>query len=258
MSNSLGPALRIGAAIVGAIMLLAMPARAQFLDALTCGMDPLYDRCLAWELLDFAEDLPLGAAKDRAMVASFAGIHFSARTESERNFPPDPAFWTDGVSESMASVVRVLDLALRRENFEAAAAELDAINPGTAQLLALRYLGEAHIWFGERSDAALILQRYLADISNIESPPSRLGYLGDAAWLLASAGDDEAAAAALAALLGVANSHPIAQLRPIFSMEAAAAEGLLLGTSAGTARIETGLDALSACPSSEFLGQMAA
>ena len=146
----------------------------------------------------------------------------------------------------MASVVRVLDLALRRENFEAAAAEVDAISPGTAQLLALRYLGEAHILFGAPADAVPILQRYPADISNISSPPSRLGHLGNVAWLLAEAGDEESAAQAVAALLEIANSQPIAQLRPIFSMDAAAAESLLVGTSAGAARIEAALDALYA------------
>lgn len=237
---------RLSSALIGMIVLATAPAQALFLDALTCELDPLYDRCLALGLQDFAENLPRGAAKDRAFVASFAGLHFAARTESERDFPPDPAVWTDGVSELMASVVRVLDLALRRENFEAAAAEVDAISPGTAQLLALRYLGEAHILFGAPADAVPILQRYLADISNISSPPSRLGHLGNVAWLLAEAGDEESAAQAVAALLEIANSQPIAQLRPIFSMDAAAAESLLVGTSAGAARIEAALDALYA------------
>ena len=84
---------RLSSALIGMIVLATAPAQALFLDALTCELDPLYDRCLALGLQDFAENLPRGAAKDRAFVASFAGLHFAARTESERDFPPDPAVW---------------------------------------------------------------------------------------------------------------------------------------------------------------------
>ena len=229
--------------LVGAA-LIAVPAQALFLDGLTCELDPLYDRCLALELQDFAENSARGAVRDRAFVAAFSGLHFAARTENERNFPPDPAFWTDGVSAPIASIIRILDLAARQDDFEAALAEVEGMNAGTAQLLALRYLGEAHILFGEGADAVPILQRYLTDIGNIESPPSRMGYLADAAWLLASAGDNESSSEAVSALLEIANSHPIAQLRPIFAMEVAAAEGVLLGVESGAARIDAALEAL--------------
>ena len=70
--------------------------------------------------------------------------------------------------------------------------------------------------------------------------------MADAAWLLATADDDESAAEAVSALLEIANSHPIAQLRPIFALEAAAAEGRLLGIEFGVARIDAALEALGA------------
>lgn len=235
------------AIVVAALALNSTGAQAQLLDAVICGMDPLYDYCLANRLTDFAEQgMPNGVARDQALIASFAGIYFSQRSEEEQStYVPDPSYYRAAATSDLGdTIITLIDLALREENYEAAAAELDAIEPGPGRLIALRYLAEGHLRFGDEEMGLALIDRFAEEIGAIPNPQSQLGYLPDLAWLHAIAGAEDAALAVSEEIVAIAESHPIEQLRAIFAIPAALGEGVAYGTEAGAARIEAGLEAL--------------
>lgn len=240
--------LRRRAAIAAtATALVAVSAEAQFLDALTCGMDPLYDYCLANRLTDFAEQgMPDGVPRDQALIAGFAGIHLSHRSEEERTaYPPDPSYFRSAATTELGdTIITLIDQVLREEDYAGAEAGLVAIDPGPGRSMALRYLAEGHLRYGDPATGRALVDDLAAEIDAIPNPQARLAYLPDLAWLHTLAGNNDAALAASEAIVAIAETHPIPQMRPIFAISAAVGEGAALGSEAGVARIEAGLESL--------------
>ena len=223
-----------------------------FLDEVICELDPLYDNCLVKQLREFVLEtdggMSPGGARDRALVAVFAGFHFDHRSADEKSINlPDPVYYSGRIASSdLERVVWVIHFAPFDDGFARAAEAAGAIADRDARVLALRYLSEAHIRFGSPADAIPILAGLGDEIERTRSPPSRIEPLGTTAWLQAVAGDLEGATATVEAILAIGGSHPIEQLRPIFSQEAAAAVGLTLGLEEGRALLEAAVDELNA------------
>lgn len=244
-------ATRRGASVIAlaALALFTAPPPAHaFLDALTCGMDPLYDLCVSFEIEERAGDLPRGFQRDRAHLDAYLGWHFAHRDLSDLAYRyPDPAQYRDDIAaEEMQRIVSAVHAIMIEEDADAAEAEIGAIERASIQRLAYVTLSRAFLHTGDNERALAHLRLYRDAVETIERPPARLQPLADLAWYFARAGDTESATESLDAMLAIANSHPIAQLRPIFSVEAAPAEYLLDGEEAALARIEAANDELEA------------
>ena len=248
---------RFGAALALPILLASGPQVSpqglfDFLDDIICELDPLYDNCLVKQLrtltLETDGGMTPGGARDRALVFVFAGFHFDHRSADEKSINlPDPVAYSDRIrSDDLEQVIWVIHVALFDDDFVSANEAVDEIVDREARVLALRYLAEGHLRFGKPSAAIPVLARLRTEIEMLGSPPSQIEPLGTTAWMQALAGDFVGASATIAAIMAIGGSHPIEQLRPIFSQEAAAAVGLTVGLDEGQAMLEEALNELNA------------
>ena len=241
-----------GGALAAALVLGSTPpATSLFLDAVFCEIDPLYDNCLVTRLKDYVlsgDGATPGITRDRSLVTVFVGYHLDHRTDGEKLLSlPDPDFYIPLIlSDSLEQVIRVVHYALFRDDFTGAEDVALAIDDDGARRLALRYLAEAHLRYGDPAAAGPLLDLLQAEINGIQPPPARIESLGALAWLYALADNIDGARAAVDEIIGIGSSHPLSQLRPIFSQEAAAAEGLIDGIEAGRTRVEAALTELRA------------
>ena len=242
----------IAGAIAAAFLLVSVPpATPLAFDEVFCGIDPLYDNCLVTRLKDFVltgDGMSPGITRDRSLVTVFAGYHFDHRSDGEKLLSlPRPSFYVPLIlSDPLEQVIRVIHYALFNDDFAGAEDVLRNIEDDNARRLATRYLAEAHVRYGNPTDALPLLDLLRSEIDGIDPPPAQIEPLGTLAWLYVLAGNIDAAQIAVDAVIAIGSSHPINQLRPIFSQEAAAAEGLIDGTDAGRARIEAALTELRA------------
>lgn len=232
---------------VAAFFVATAPAGA-FLEGLICGMDPLYDLCVSIEIENQGSDLRPGFQRDRAFLDGYAGWHFAHRNEADRDFQiPDPVHYRGVIaSGEMDQIVTALHNILVENDPAGAEANIASIERASIQRLAYSTVARAYLFTGDNERAVVHLNLFKAAIEGIEKPPSRLQPLADLAWYFAQAGDTEGANENLQAMLAIAQSHPISQLRPIFAVESAPAVFLLEGEDAALARIAAARDELDA------------
>lgn len=245
------------------------PAQLLNLDELYCELDPALDYCIARQLGALAESLDPSAERDKAALFAFVGKYLTHRTDDDiRLFPPEPGYYAQFTSSNQIDyVIYILDLTLNpyreatllgtpnaelsAERIAEADLRLGEMEPGLPRLLAYRYMAEAHLRFGDPAAATTYVATLADEIAAIESRSARIPYLSDLGWLQARAGMADEALATAAEIVAIADTHPIAQLRPVFALEAAAAEGLAGGTELGVARLaaaQEAMDALAGAP----------
>lgn len=232
-----------------ALGLTGTPAAA-FLEALQCEMNPLYDYCLADKIADIAASLPSKKTADLNLVFAFRALHVAHRSEAERKYrPPSPGYFKGKVrSSTMDTVIDALHQAFHKKDFAKAEELVAGIASKGAQRLARQYLAEASLRAGRKKEAIDLLKQVRTGVESIKKSSARLQPLAEIAWLQARAGDLASARETMRAAQDIANSHPIAQLRPLFALDLAATESILDGDALAQKRVESALAALKALP----------
>ncbi|MBO6716335.1 MAG: hypothetical protein JJ913_00110 [Rhizobiaceae bacterium] len=242
--------MRLGAVWVASSLWLAgaaTPSHA-FLEALWCEMDPLYDLCLTRRIEQIGETLPPGATRDRSLLRGFAGWYFSSRSADEIAVrSPDPSYYRNLIGHvEVDALVTAMHQIIYAENPNAAEATLAPIQTPAIRLIAERMVARSYLFVDDRERALQHLSAYREAIGELDRPQRKVQPLAELAWFSGQAGDEDGAREALNELLAIAASHPIAQLRPIFAIEAAPVEFLLDGEAASLARIDAALAELNA------------
>lgn len=260
------------AVLLATVLLLAalVPGKAEAqllnLDEVFCELDPALDYCIARQLSALAANSEPSTSRDKAALFAFAGKYLTHRGDEEiRLYPPDPAYYDQFTNSNQIDyVIYILDLVLNpyggttllgtptwepsAERVEEANLRLNEMDPGLPRLLAYRYLAESLLRFGTPELAAPYVEALADEIAAIEEESTQIPYLSDLSWLQARAGLTEEALTTAAAIVAIAETHPIPQLRAIFAVEAAAAEGIAGDAALGRARLTAAREALDAIP----------
>lgn len=244
---------------------VAAPAQLLDLDELFCSLDPALDYCIGRQLGALAASREPSAARDKAALFAYVSRYLTHRSDEEiALYPPDPGYYDQFTNSNQIDyVIYILDLVLNpyrgdtllgtptgivpnAERMAEADLHLGEMDPGLPRLYAYRYMAEAQLRFGDPGVAATYITVLADEIGIIDSDSARIPWLADLGWLQARVGMADEALATAATIAAIAETHPIPQLRPIFSAEAAAAEGLAGGAGLGEARLAAAREALDA------------
>ncbi len=242
------------------------PAQLLNLEEVWCELDPALDYCIDRRLLALVGTLERSVARDKATLFAFVGKYLTHRSDDDiRLYPPDPGYYDQFTnSDQIDFVIYILDLVFNpygrptplgtptwdpsEEQIAEANQHIAEMDPGLPRLYAYRYMADFLLRFGTAEMAAPYIAALADEIAAIESQSARIPYLSDLGWFQARAGMTEEALATAASVVAIAETHPIAQLRPIYAVEAAAAEGTAGGVELGAARIAAAQEALDAIP----------